>query len=799
MGLANSSLVKRSDDEEALLAELGRAAGSQSLPPNAPDGFSASLHGVLSTELFFPAPPQSHLRDRLGPLCSHLGTLPPHSQTPLANDASTQNLKKVVMHCVWLLEHFPKPDADGALEAQHIHETVNALTLLRVFTVVTIEAKGHPLRHLDAPETICVKAAVPVPYGTGTSPPAPAPAQQPEGPLFARLVRSLAAFLCARDYSADARLAVELGAHAEAARVLLALLAVQMCDSCTPGEPRRDVATAAVWAALAGPSATDSRGPLAGPLVLALLRNYAWAPSSCALNAEQPQPQRQSLLAALLRLPTSFYSFLSAFLYGGGPSSAPAGAAQTAGAASPPRDPVAGTMEDAHLQLRSASLHLLLVLVHPAASMSEEEGRNPFRAALNALKDDHFATGSGAGAGIDFTKLYDAITRENELGDPVVLLLYFLLQGNDSFHRYVLARTDSETLMLPMLQVLYESVDTVEDWSSQQAIYMLVIILLMLSRDASFSRNLHFVRVRGVWWYKEHYLMETTLGGLLILVLVRVVQTNLRRLRDPYLHSNCLAVLANSSAYLTDLPAFASMRLVKLVETILSKCGLLRRQHQEQQQQQQQPLESQSPMDSGDTSYVGFLQAVLRIIGTALSFGLEKNPHLVYALLQQKAVLAPLATQPAFADHAVAILQVVDWFEGEMGKTDAGQQMTAEQIEELIRSRALACKAALKLRAEVAEYKYEEEAGAHEFFSPYVWSLVYHAPGMHCFSAQAVSLFAIPPTSTPAAIEAAAAAAAAASAATASAAQDAAAGAQQAAREGQQEAQDKRKPPDAQV
>ena len=66
-------------------------------------------------------------------------------------------------------------------------------------------------------------------------------------------------------------------------------------------------------------------------------------------------------------------------------------------------------------------------------------------------------------------------------------------------------------------------------------------------------------------WFRERQLSEISLGGLLIVVLVRTIQYNLVRLRDQYLHTNCLAALANMSAQFNALHPYVSQRLVKYV------------------------------------------------------------------------------------------------------------------------------------------------------------------------------------------------------------------------------------------
>ena len=51
-----------------------------------------------------------------------------------------------------------------------------------------------------------------------------------------------------------------------------------------------------------------------------------------------------------------------------------------------------------------------------------------------------------------------------------------------------------------------------------------------------------------VTWYTERAVSQLSLGGLLILVVIRTIQYNMLKMRDKYLHTNCLAALANMSS-----------------------------------------------------------------------------------------------------------------------------------------------------------------------------------------------------------------------------------------------------------
>ena len=48
---------------------------------------------------------------------------------------------------------------------------------------------------------------------------------------------------------------------------------------------------------------------------------------------------------------------------------------------------------------------------------------------------------------VDFTRLYDCLTKNNEISFPQTFLLYMLIQGNNNFAMYTFARSDCDTLV----------------------------------------------------------------------------------------------------------------------------------------------------------------------------------------------------------------------------------------------------------------------------------------------------------------------------------------------------------------
>ncbi|POI32296.1 hypothetical protein CIB84_003952, partial [Bambusicola thoracicus] len=113
-------------------------------------------------------------------------------------------------------------------------------------------------------------------------------------------------------------------------------------------------------------------------------------------------------------------------------------------------------------------------------------------------------------------------------------------------------------LVLPILEILYH----VEERNSHH-VYMALIILLILTEDDGFNRSIHEVILKNITWYAERVLTEISLGSLLILVVIRTIQYNMTRTRDKYLHTNCLAALANMSAQFRSLHQYAAQRIIR--------------------------------------------------------------------------------------------------------------------------------------------------------------------------------------------------------------------------------------------
>lgn len=219
-----------------------------------------------------------------------------------------------------------------------------------------------------------------------------------------------------------------------------------------------------------------------------------------------------------------------------------------------------------HYPLSNQSLLLILILTNHNADDSVDIKNNPYRYSLfNCSNSTEMMKEDIGSFKIDFGGLYHTLCKITHL-DQTTLLLYLLLHRNEKFYKFVMAQQNLQELVIPILQILYNAPD-----SSSHHIYMSLIVLLILSEDDGFNKSVHQIMLKNIQWYTERSISEISLGGLLILVIIRTVQYNMLKVRDKYLHTNCLACLANMSSQFRFLHQYVSQRLVSLFETLAKK------------------------------------------------------------------------------------------------------------------------------------------------------------------------------------------------------------------------------------
>ncbi|KAI4317895.1 hypothetical protein L6164_025724 [Bauhinia variegata] len=430
---------------------------------------------------------------------------------------------------------------------------------------------------------------------------------------------------------------------------------------------------------------------------------------------------------------------------------------------------ISSSNEGSKSPLADSSLHALLILIHyhkcvmsenyaarvnniSAASDSPLKentyfSHNPYCKALENATDLELDPvdvegnmHNGPHVKLPFALLFDTLGL-CLADETAVLLLYSLLQGNSAFLEYVLVRTDVDTLLMPILEALYNA-----STRTANQIYMLLIILLILSQDSSFNASIHKLILPGVPWYKERLLHQGSLGSLMVIILIRTVQYNLSKLRDVYLHTTCLATLANMAPHVHRLSAYASQRLVSLFDMLSRKYNKLAELRDNKLQIAKGSLiEGNSLVEDMSTElqiYTDFLRLVLEILNAILTYALPRNPEVVYAIMHRQEVFQPFRNHPRFNELLENIYTVLDFFNSRM---DAQRVDGDWSVDEVLQVIIVNCRSwrgeGMKMFTQL-RFTYEQESHPEEFFIPYVWQLVLSRCGF-TFNPEAINLFPV--------------------------------------------------------
>ncbi|KAJ4954787.1 hypothetical protein NE237_011570 [Protea cynaroides] len=430
---------------------------------------------------------------------------------------------------------------------------------------------------------------------------------------------------------------------------------------------------------------------------------------------------------------------------------------------------VSSSGRDSRSPLAENSLLVLLILIHYRKCIMVDESipdkseddatmdsllkdtsffsENPYCKALENARDIEFDrmdiegnAHSGTLVRLPFASLFD--TLGIHLADESsVLLLYSLVHGNSDFLEYVLVRTDLDTLLMPILATLYDA-----SRSTSNHIYMLLIILLILSQDSSFNASIHKLILPSIPWYQERLLHNTSLGSLMVIILIRTVKYNLSKMRDVYLHTNCLATLANMAPHVHRLSAYASQRLVSLFDMLSRKYTKLAELRNDKIL-----VNKANSVDGGNITedastelhiYTDFLRIVLEIINAILTYALPRNPEVVYAIMHRQEVFQPFKNHPRFNELLENIYTVLDFFNSRMDSQRMDGGLSVEKVLQVIIINCRSWRGEGMKMFNQLRFTYEQENHPEEFFIPYVWKLVLSHSGFS-FSPSSINLFPV--------------------------------------------------------
>jgi len=433
-----------------------------------------------------------------------------------------------------------------------------------------------------------------------------------------------------------------------------------------------------------------------------------------------------------------------------------------------------------------SALFLLLTnncRAHSSSSRSSNSWRNPYRAELATMNDNRWEKDSMSNdlseqnpllptrtsrvdndqsqevlemsiLSINFESLFEAFERiaHTEIG---ALMLYTMLLSSPIFAASLAARSDLDTLVMPLLRTLYFSSTMTHEhhtsttspstvlsaknrpFRSQSQLYVILILLLIFSQDQSFGRiSFKLLSIPDVKWYKERQIKNISLGSMILLVVLRTITFSLNRLHDSFLLSNCCAVLLNLSPHAINLHEYVAARLVSVTTSCTKRYSAMVAENGNNQ-------EAEGDVSSLLSMHGETCRTLLQLIKHSIRPKcLEKNMHLLYSLLLEQRELIRISNSNLFKhgelESIVALMKrALDIIQKQ------GSGMSAEDTMDILKRNVSDIKAYShqegisrnrtnsddSLASDASDlgnltFTYEEEEDPEIFFIPYIWDVV---------------------------------------------------------------------------
>ncbi|XP_075243415.1 dymeclin-like isoform X2 [Convolutriloba macropyga] len=360
------------------------------------------------------------------------------------------------------------------------------------------------------------------------------------------------------------------------------------------------------------------------------------------------------------------------------------------------------------------------------------ENYNPFRFAISNFVDFSLSASSSNGAkilgtdqnssfSISFELLYLRLCQFLE-EDQETLMFYMLLHKNSAFLNYVLTRSDIDRVLLPLLKVLYSPNN-----ASSHHLYMILIILLILSEDTILNNVISEIVLPQVTWFSEKILTDISLSSIMVLVLLRTIQVNISQMKDKYLHTNCLATLANMSNHFQNLNPYCSQRLVALSNHLTKK--------QTKLNVKLTKLVNDEKTENLVRTELAVIEEILRllleVINNALTNQLSHNGSLVHCLIYDKDMLNTIRLNHNYQDIVYNLDIIVNYYLNKLSTSnESGSVSTCENILQFIKESSKVFPVSNLHKFPELKFRYCEEEAPEDFFIPYIWSIAYRNSGI---------------------------------------------------------------------
>ncbi|CEF60402.1 Dymeclin [Strongyloides ratti] len=410
-------------------------------------------------------------------------------------------------------------------------------------------------------------------------------------------------------------------------------------------------------------------------------------------------------------------------------------------------------IEDKEISLSSLSCNLLLYLVcrnnnifcnSPFLNALEKFG-NAQEISNNDFNNVIFT--------IDYTHLYNHLCKYVHK-QSVMLLFYMLIHKNEGFKNFILSRINLENLVVPVLKVLngadYENkrllfennLDEVSTHSVDEPIsvlrkshhiYLSLINILILTEDDFFGKIIHETIIKDINWYlPSKHIREISLGGLIALVIMKVIHMNTIKTRDRYLHTNCLAALANISSNFKNLDPYVCHKLTSLLILMMKKHVRLiqniRNIEDEVGEKAGDDCDNSSIYHYDIIALEEGIRTILEMINSCLCNNLRSNPHLIYYMLYRREIFDSFRDHPMFQDLSDNVFAVINHFSLKLGNIN---DKSVEDILSGIEEHSLTWPTDRLKKFPELKFKYVEDENTAEFFVPYIWRLIASYSGIY--------------------------------------------------------------------
>ncbi len=161
------------------------------------------------------------------------------------------------------------------------------------------------------------------------------------------------------------------------------------------------------------------------------------------------------------------------------------------------------------------------------------------------------------------------------------------------------------------MKALYEGIES----HSEQQVFVYIAIICYVSNDHAYISGLQKFNIKTPTWFHDRGTRSISLGGLLILIILKCIQTNIQTFHSLSLHRACIAGLVNMAPAMVEMEPIVCQKLIVLLE---QSCKRYFKSESTEWQQVH-----------GD-----IISMILEICNTVIRSSLKSNSNLVYGLLQ---------------------------------------------------------------------------------------------------------------------------------------------------------------------